>query len=441
MTPAPVPAVAAPPDRPVDPRLARCRPDLRRYALLLLQLAGVLVAFKKYAMGDFFGESFWRAVELSAAGFAVHYWLPLRWKEPFCIALSLAGAGWILGPVVAGELLLLGLLFFGIGCLPVRQVVRVALMVAVGAVCTWGRARGIDGLPDELWPVVGSLFIFRLLIWTYDLRHMKGKPSLRDFLAYFFMLPNWGCLLFPVVDFHTQRKSFLARDHHEIAQQGIAWMARGLVQLVLYQWLHYRKVAADPYTVNSLPELLLCMVGTYLLYLRLSGTFHLVVGMVHLFGYDLPETHRRYLFASSLTDFWRRINIYWKDFMVKLVWFPAYFRWRRQGERKAQLAATLLVFAATWFLHAWQTFWTTGTFLLRSTDAAFWGVLGLLVVGNLWLELRRPKQPANAPPPSLLVRVVKVAATFTLITVLWSMWNARSFAEWQDLMTWWRRNG
>lgn len=58
----------------------------------------------------------------------------------------------------------------------------------------------------------------------------------------------------------------------------------------------------------------------------------MIIGFMNLFGYDLPETHRKYLLAHSLTDFWRRINIYGKDFMVKMVYFPVYFRLRRSGD-------------------------------------------------------------------------------------------------------------
>ena len=74
------------------------------------------------------------------------------------------------------------------------------------------------------------------------------------------------------------------------------------------------------------------MISTFLLYVRISGQFHLVIGMLHLFGFNLPETHHRYLLASSFTDFWRRINIYWKDFMMKVFYYPAFFRLRKLGE-------------------------------------------------------------------------------------------------------------
>ncbi len=63
----------------------------------------------------------------------------------------------------------------------------------------------------------------------------------------------------------------------------------------------------------------------------MSGQFHIIVGMLHLFGFNLPETHHSYFLASSFTDFWRRINIYWKDFMMKIFFYPAYFALSKRG--------------------------------------------------------------------------------------------------------------
>jgi GNAT superfamily N-acetyltransferase len=66
--------------------------------------------------------------------------------------------------------------------------------------------------------------------------------------------------------------------------------------------------------------------ATFLLYLRVSGLFHLIVGLLRLFGFALPETHHLYYLSSSFTDFWRRINIYWKEFLTKVVFYPTFVR-------------------------------------------------------------------------------------------------------------------
>ena len=61
-----------------------------------------------------------------------------------------------------------------------------------------------------------------------------------------------------------------------------------------------------------------------------------------MFGFNLPETHHLYLLASSFTDFWRRINIYWKDFIMKLFFYPSFFKLRKLGSTWALVLATLL---------------------------------------------------------------------------------------------------
>ena len=75
---------------------------------------------------------------------------------------------------------------------------------------------------------------------------------------------------------------------------------------------------------------------------------------------QLPETHHRYLLATSFTDYWRRINIYWKDFMVRIFFNPVVFRLKRWPQPAALAAATAVVFLATWLLHAYQLYWLRG---------------------------------------------------------------------------------
>jgi hypothetical protein len=72
-------------------------------------------------------------------------------------------------------------------------------------------------------------------------------------------------------------------------------------------------------------DLLRYMTWPFLLYLRVSGQFHIIVGILHLFGFTCRR-RTRYFLASSFTDFWRRINIYWKDFMMKLFYYPRFSR-------------------------------------------------------------------------------------------------------------------
>ena len=422
-------------DTALDPRVARAKPQAGTYVLLLAQLGLLLLTIFVYRLEE---PIFVWVAAVIFAGFAVHYWLPFRFKEPFWIALSIAGAYALFGLFIALLLLGTGLVLFGILWLPLQFRWRLALVAGAFAVLMLCRTQVGLPIPNRFWAVFGALFMFRLIVYLYDQSHEKNRPSLQEFLSYFYLLPNLYFLLFPVIDFRTMRRSYFEKDIHEVAQQGVFWMVRGTIHLVLYRFVYHLNGRILGDNITTFPSLLATMLLTYLLYLRVSGQFHIIVGMLHLFGYNLPETNRRYLLASSFTDYWRRINIYWKDFMVKVVYFPVYFRLRKGGEARAQVIATAMVFVVTWFLHVYQQFWLGGKFLFRWTDSIFWASLGLLVILNVLYELKHRSLAAKAAPQPVLLRSVRVAGMLLLITTLWSLWNAPSLYEWLDLVTWWK---
>src|SRR5439155_18906980 len=133
----------------------------------------------------------------------------------------------------------------------------------------------------------------------------------------------------------------------------------------------------------------------------------------------------------SFTDFWRRINIYWKDFMMKLVYYPSYFRLRSRGGNTALVGATVTVFLATWILHSYQWFWLRGGFPLTAQDALFWGLLGGLVVfGSLRETKGQRKRRLGRGRAWSLSLALRTVGTFTAICVLWSLWSADSVMGW-----------
>jgi alginate O-acetyltransferase complex protein AlgI len=418
-----------------EPHADNARPRPLGFALLLVQLALLFLVFRQFRIEE---PTFLAIAFIAFAGFAMHYWLPLAAKEWFVVALSLVAGFLVLDPVVAGLLVAAGLGIFGVLALPIAFGWRLAVIGVLFVALTIGRATLGFGLPEQFWPLFGALFMLRLIVYLYDRKYGSSPSGLKEFLAYFYLLPNYYFLLFPVVDFTTMRRSRYRRDIHEIAQQGIHWMLRGTVQLLLYRLVDSWRGNPSPATVTSLTALAANLVLTFMLYLRVSGQFHIIVGMLHLFGYDLPETNRNYGLATSFLDLWRRISIYWKDFMVKVFYFPVFFRLRKRGERSAQLIATGAVFIATWALHSYQYFWLRGSFLLTSTDVLFWVILGLLVMSNVALESSGRRSAALPGWRGYANRGLRIAGTMGTFIVLWSLWSSSSFGAWLDLMTWWR---
>lgn len=435
-----IPGGAATRARVPDAREVNAIPRLTGFLLLAGQLALLQFVFTLYHTME--QPAFLRLTGLVFGAFLVHYWLPFRLKEAFFAAVSLGGAFYLLEPRVAELLILTGVAFYLILRAPVRYVWRVSAIAAIFAALMYCCAEKVAHIPPHFYPVFGAIFMFRLVVYAYDMAHSRDKGQILPFLSYFYLLPNYLFTLFPVIDFQTMRRTYYQRDIHETAQQGVHWMVRGAIQLMLYRLVVYFNDPLLPDRVNTPGKVAATIVLTYLLYLNVSGQFHIIIGMLKLFGYDLPETHRRYLLANSIMDFWRRINIYWKDFMVKIVYFPVYFRLRKKGDLRAQVVATAAVFFVTWALHSYQFFWIRGRFNLGWPDTIFWTVLGLLVIANvLWDNAHKKKKTRDTSLSGRALHAVQVLCTFAVITTLWSLWSSPSVSAWIYLTTHWAHRG
>jgi D-alanyl-lipoteichoic acid acyltransferase DltB (MBOAT superfamily) len=235
------------------------------------------------------------------------------------------------------------------------------------------------------------------------------------------------------------QRGYFADDVHVIQRRGLDMMFRGTIHLLCYR-LVYHELLIPAAKVHDPVSLVVYLVCNYLLYLQVSGQFHLAAGMLHLFGFQLPKTHHHYLLATGFTDYWRRINIYWKDFMIRLFFNPVVFRLKRWPQPAALAVGTVTVFLATWFLHAYQWYWLRGSWGFTVPDALFWGILGALVLVNVQLDARRSRGrgPANSlasrPVRNLAVRSLKVAGTLTTVALLWSLWYSPSVSSWLSMI-------
>jgi alginate O-acetyltransferase complex protein AlgI len=425
-------ALPGEPARGLVGRLARS--GIVGYLAILVQLGLLAVIIRQFQIES---SAFLRLALLAFGGFAVHYFLPASVKLPFFVLLSLSGILLVMGPSTGLVLIALGLVLIGACHLPIRFSLRVGILLALGTSFAALRTGAVASpWSSAVWPILGAMFMFRLIVYMYDLQHEKGPSSVWRTLGYFFVLPNVCFPLFPVIDFKTFRRTYYDQPANAIHQVGVNWMIRGITHLILYRVIYYYLAigTSDIVTARDLAQYL---VTNFLLYLRVSGQFHLVIGMLHLFGFRLPETNHLYCLSSSFTEFWRRINIYWKDFMIKVFYYPAYFRLRKLGETKALVLATLFVFVVTWLLHSYQWFWLRDSFPIKPQDAAFWGILALLVVVTSLYEMKRKrKRTAGASRWSfraLTIMGVKTVGTFAAIITLWSLWTADSFGGWASM--------
>jgi hypothetical protein len=416
------------------------------FLLLGVQLGLLLLVAKVFLIEQTYG--FAKLIPVIFVGFVAHACLSRQWRAPFFLLLFPVSAITLLGLIPALALVTLSAGLFLICHLPIpiwsRAVTLIALAIGLGVV----RADLIDTPFPELQmyfqtqtlPVLGAIFMFRSIVYLYDLRHESKPVSLWQRLGYFFLFPNVCFPLFPVIDYQAFKRAYFDRASVEIYQKGIDWILRGITHLLLYR-IVYHYFVPDPLDVDRFVEVGQYALSSFLLYLRVSGLFHLIVGILCLFGYNLPETHHRYYLSESFTDFWRRINIYWKDFMMKLFYYPVFLRLRGWGMTRAMIAATLITFAITWALHSYQWFWIRGTFPLHTHDMLFWAILAVLVTVNSLYEERHGRKRKSLKGTvrlslrDALSRSVRTVAVFIIICLLWSLWTSSSVTQWLEVMS------
>jgi hypothetical protein len=391
--------------------------ELGGFLLVAGQLALVLAVVWLFEIAE--RSHFFAVACLAAGGYLVHAWLPPRLRAPFFCLLSAGGIlfvlGWPNGPLVLAA----GAILIALCHLPVPFMVRVAVVAGAGLLL----AMLSISYPLPFWPVLGSMFMFRIILYLHELRRSPGPPALPITLAYFFPLPNVSFLFFPILDFKTFKETYRPAARWADAQEGVGWVVTGLTHLLAYRAVKYFVLPA-PHQLGDVPHAALFLAASYALYLHVSGHFHIITGVLHLFGFQLPRTHDHYFLASSFTDVWRRLNIPWKDFMAKIVFTPAFFGLRGLGTRGAAAVATLAVFAVTWLLHSYQTFWLTGRVELSGYEAALWLGLGVLVAINLQFDLSRPgRRVGPRSPLGAVWWAVRVVGMFALISVFWACWN------------------
>ena len=429
------------PSLPSDPRFVRLRqPDassempmavrLARAVPVCLELAAILLFLAVFHIES---RAFVYVFALMVVGFVAHTALPAAYRLRCFASLSIASVFLALGS--RGGLLVVtcGVGLIALCHVPLRFGMRVALVLAAGmglAVARWWAEPST--LTGFALPILASMFMFRLVVYLHALRQgdLPFSPALA--LSYFFMIPNACFPFFPIVDYRPFATTSDGRHDGAVYETGLRWIYRGLIHLVLYRLVFF-DLAPGELFVYDLGDLIRHVLSVVLLYLKISGLFHLAVGTLWLFGFRLPETHHLYFLAPSLPEFWRRINIYWKDFMAKMVYFPVFAFLRGVPARRRALTATATVFVASWALHSYHVFWTEGRPLLSWQDAAFWATFGCLTLA----VVARHSRPVSVGRPQrrwCAVRGVGVLQTFTLVAVLWSLWSAESWVSW--IHTW-----
>lgn len=379
-----------------------------------------------------------RIMPIVLAGFTVHAIAPIKWRPPLFFTMTIIGILTILGIKDGSLLIVLGLMLFFLANLKVNNTLKYTLLIIFSGCLAIARLGWIEWFdkPDVL-TILGALFMFRLIVYLYEINIGDKNENIWQKLNYFFLLPNLVFFIFPVVDYKTFTQNFYRKKAFSTYQKGIVWMANGVLHLLMYRIIYYY-IIPSPNSVDDPISLVYFAATSYALIVRLAGIFHFSAGVLCLFGFDLPATFRHYFFAHNFNDLWRRINVYWRDFMIKVFYYPIYFKIKHIGIVKAIIVSILIVFAINWFLHAYQWFWIRGIFPITIQDMVFWSVFGLGVAVNSAVQASRSRQPINNQPgfdwSAALKKSFNVIGVFLFISLIWSFWTTEQISTWLSMV-------
>jgi len=369
-------------------------------------------------------------------GFIVYAFLPLRLRMPFFFLLNVIALFLLFGFQNGLAILTLCLLFIGLTGLPIAWKYRAFLILIATLLLAAFRVEYFKwGASTTVVTIVGVLIMFRSLLYMYELQYEKQDPGVWKRINYFMLLPNLVFFIFPIVDYKTFIRNYYDKPAFENYSKGLKYMFTGVTHFLIYRILYYYFMPA-PGDVKTIYTLIQYMVVSYALIIRLSGLFHFSAGVICLFGFNLPETFSNYFLSSSFSDLWRRINIYWKDFVMKVFYFPIYFKFKKRNNR-AIFITVIIVFFFNWFFHAYQWFWIRGAFLLKANDILFWAALGLFVAINSVYQknTKVKKSSGDFVAGQALSQTGKILGMYALMSFLWVFWTSPSIPTWWDFMT------
>lgn len=374
---------------------------------------------------------------IAFTAFTVYAFAPITVRLPLLFAVNAAAILLLLGYIEGIVLLSFALLLFTILNLPFSVRIRTIILVVFGLILAMARIE-IFSIPfgNILLPILGGLFMFRSILFLHEQRFIKKQESIWMRLNYFFLLPNLIFVIFPVVDYKTFINNYYSNPASETYRKGVLLMAKGVFHLLLYRLIYYYLVP-NPNDIDTVYGYLQLIVTTYALIVRIAGIFHFSAGVICLFGFDLPPTFNHYFFADSFSDLWRRINMYWRNFVIKVFYYPVYFKIKHLGTTKAIAISILISFAFNWFLHAYQWFWVRGSFLITFQDTTFWAIFGITVMLNSVYEAMPKKKKQSTPGfnfKAAMFHSLRVIGIFMFMSFLWSWWTVPSVSAWVGML-------
>ena len=355
----------------------------------------------------------------------VYYLLPFRWRWCWLLAASCFFYMWF-KPVYILILLVTILIDYTAGLMIHRYRLQprkrkgwlVASIVSTLSVLFIFKYQGLFYETNILLPIGLSFHTFQSLSYVIEVYRGNQRPE-RHFGFY-----SLYVMFYPqLVTGPIERPQNLLRQLHIPQPFQMQNLARG-VMLILFGLfakmvvadnlaVYVDQIYAQPDQYGSAAIALGLFFYSFQIYCDFFGYSTIALGCAKAMGYDLMDNFRAPFLSASVGEFWHRWHI------SLSTWFRDYVYIPMGGSR---------VKVSRWMFNIMVVFLLSG--LWHGADWTFvvWGGMHglLLLVEGLPAKLRHRRPVATS---SLPLRLLRTAAVFVVVTLLWSIFRAEGF--WQ----------
>jgi len=229
----------------------------------------------------------------------------------------------------------------------------------------WNTVTGIEITVKELpLPIGISFYTFQTMSYTIDIYRGDAKPekNIINFGCYVALFPQ--LIAGPIVRFRDiavqlQNRTLCA----EKFSYGMLRFVTGLGKKVLLAnnagILFTEFTTAAPHEINLVSSWAAILFFAFQIYFDFSGYSDMAIGLMAIFGFEIPENFNYPYISKNITEFWRRWHISLGTWFREYVYIPL-------GGNKKGMYRTWLNLFLVWFL--------TGFWHGASVNFILWGL-------------------------------------------------------------------
>lgn len=278
-------------------------------------------------------------------------------------------------------------------------------------------------------PFILSIIMFRGIILLYEFKH-KNKISNHLFsFAYLYSFPQLFFPIMPIVDYKTFLIGSESKNPEVLWTKAFEQFVTGLFLFSLYK-IADGYLELDLTKLTGATDLFIAVLSKLIILLKICALYIFSLGFISMFGIELPSAFGFFPLASSFRNYWKDVNRYWRDFLLKLIYYPLYFKLRKTSIPAKTFLVVMVTFLFSCFFHFYQLYFSSGNLFLKLNDIMYWMLLGVLVYwSNVRLEKSGESENDDEKIMGLVRKSLNVLLVQTVMSFLFFLWNCNSLNE------------